>query len=80
MVFRIGDAEMIKRVVGMPGETIEVRGDKVLINGEELVEWYDVIPWKSENRSAPQEVGDDEFFVLGDNRGASNDSRYFGPV
>lgn len=69
---------LIKRVVGLPGETIEVRGGKVYIDGERINE-----PWpvnRGGGRYGPRTVPPLHVFVLGDNRGASNDSRSFGPV
>jgi len=74
-----GQSEMlIKRVVGLPGETIEIRDGRVTINGEQLEE-----PWSVKlggGHYGPQTIPPLHVFVLGDNRGASNDSRNFGPV
>jgi signal peptidase I len=69
---------LIKRVVGLSGETIEVQKGRVLVNGELLEE-----PWavnQGGGRFGPETVPPLHVFVLGDNRGASNDSRNFGPV
>ncbi len=69
---------LIKRVVGLPGETIEVRGGEVYIEGECLDE-----PWAVNlggGNYSPHTIPPLHVFVLGDNRGASNDSRSFGPV
>ncbi|MEE9618429.1 MAG: signal peptidase I [Anaerolineae bacterium] len=74
-----GQAEMlIKRVVGLPGETIEVRSGKVYIAGEQIDETWTVNPGGS--NYGPQTIPPLHVFVMGDNRGASNDSRSFGPV
>lgn len=74
-----GQSEMlIKRVVGLPGESIEIRDGHVTINGKQLEE-----PWSVKlggGHYGPQTVPPLHVFVLGDNRGASNDSRNFGPV
>ncbi|HEY68835.1 MAG: signal peptidase I [Chloroflexi bacterium] len=74
-----GQTEMlIKRVVGLPGETVEVRRGEVYIDGKRLDE-----PWKIKpggGNYGPQIIPPLHVFVLGDNRGASNDSRSFGPV
>jgi signal peptidase I len=69
---------LIKRVIGLPGETIEVRDGKVYINDEYLEEDWSVNFGGSSY--GPYTVPPLHVFVLGDNRGASNDSRSFGPV
>lgn len=69
---------LIKRVVGLPGETVAVRDGRVYVNGEALDEAYlDQQTWGTmPSRLVPEE----HVFVLGDNRKASNDSRSFGVV
>ncbi|MGD0742988.1 MAG: signal peptidase I [Acidimicrobiales bacterium] len=82
-------ADLVKRVIGMPGETISSRGDTVLINGKPLAE-----PWLPDLRKVPRILGcyaanldiprtlipQGQYYVLGDCRGNSSDSRVWGPV
>jgi signal peptidase I len=69
---------LIKRVVGLPGESIEVRSGRVYIDGKPLDEPWTVNP--GGGSYGPQTIPPLHVFVMGDNRGASNDSRNFGPV
>ncbi len=78
-VVRPEDSELIKRVVGLPGETIEGRSDGVYIDGRHLHEPYlddTVEPSVFPATTVP----DAHVFVMGDNRTNSKDSRRFGPV
>ncbi len=70
--------ELIKRVVALEGETVEVRGGRVWINGQLMVEpWVTLLGGPD---YGPLVVPPEHVFVLGDNRGNSRDSRYFGPL
>jgi len=72
------DDMLIKRVIGLPGETLEVRDGVVLIDGQELDE-----PWlvnRGGGNYGPTTIPPLHVFVMGDNRSASNDSRNFGAV
>jgi signal peptidase I len=71
-------AQIVKRVVGLPGERIEGRDGSVYVNGEPLAEPY--ASGRTEFGSQAVTLGPDEYFVLGDNRANSKDSRFFGPV
>jgi signal peptidase I len=70
----------IKRVVGLPGETIEIRMGHVYINGEELPDQYVPAGYLDGSNLAPRRIAADSYYVMGDHRDSSNDSRVFGPV
>src|SRR5260370_3850879 len=70
----------IKRVIGVPGDTVEVENGSVLVNGRKLDESYVIEEYRDRQSMSPFKVGSDEYFVLGDHRSSSNDSRSWGTV
>jgi len=80
VVFSVPQSEelLIKRVIGLPGETVEIRGGQVYVDGTPLDEPY--LTQETRGRFGPVTVPPLHVFVLGDNRSFSNDSRAFGVV
>ncbi len=74
-------SDFIKRVIGLPGETVSLRGGQVYVNGEALNEPY--IREACAPASCPDsewQIEESMYFMMGDNRNESRDSRAFGPV
>jgi signal peptidase I len=94
VVFKYPDEperDFIKRVIGLPGDTLELRNKKVFVNGQALDEPYvhflepvamagasEVTSFDVRERYGPVRVPDNQYFVMGDNRDNSQDSRYWG--
>jgi len=88
------DTDFVKRVIGLPGDVVEIHNKKVFVNGHELNEPYvmhddattypplDALPepYRSRDQYKPFIVESDQYFAMGDNRDRSSDSRYWGTV
>ena len=78
--------DLVKRVVGLPGETIEIKNGRVVVNGMLLKEpasitncyYYNQGNYGNERQIV--KIPEDSYFMLGDNSGSSRDSRFIGPV
>lgn len=80
IIFKYPDNEkelFIKRIIGMPGETVEIKDGKVYINGSEEPLKDSFTPETSVGDYGPYTVPEDSYFVLGDNRNYSRDSRFW---
>ena len=74
------DRDFIKRVIGLPGETVTILEGRTYIDGKLIEEPYIQNFCRAKSCDGEWTVGPDQVFVLGDNRGSSKDSQDFGPV
>jgi signal peptidase I len=79
MYYNGEEIEVVKRVIGLPGETILIKGDKVYINGNLLEEPYALYDHLGDDNLEVQ-IKENEYFVMGDNRYESGDSREYGAI
>jgi signal peptidase I len=73
-------SDIIKRVIGLPGETLDIHDGSVWINGQKLTENYTTGPSETYGMPMPYKIPENCYFVMGDNRGNSYDSRFTGCV
>lgn len=79
------EVDYIKRIIAIPGEKVKISGGYVYVNGNKLNEYYlkdptNLFPSSKMKEGVEITVGNEEYFVLGDNRQHSSDSREFGPI
>jgi signal peptidase I len=76
-----GDAkDFIKRVIGKPGDTVDVQNNVITVNGQAVEEPYIKQQTDCAGQYCHVQLGPDQYYVMGDNRGNSSDSRRWGPV
>ena len=71
------DLHVVKRVVALGGETVEIHAGKLYVNGSELNQAFPIVPHEDSEEFGPYTVPAGEYFLLGDNRRNSEDSRYY---
>lgn len=80
VVVKTSSKKLIKRVIGLPNETVQISDGNVFINGVKIEGEYDFYTESGGVANEPYTLGKDEYFLIGDNRGGSYDSRDFGAV
>lgn len=80
VVAKIKSQNVIKRVIGLPNETVYIDNGAVYINGEKIEGEFDFFTEYAGVASEPYKLGENEYFLMGDNRSGSADSREYGFV
>lgn len=80
IVFKENGNKLIKRLIGLPGETIQIINNDIYINGNKIKDYVDVEMEDYGILNNKIELKDNEFFFMGDNRNNSSDCRVFGPI
>lgn len=82
VVIKVGKSEIIKRIIGLPGENIEYRNNVLYINGHETEQKYefDTEDFTLKSICNCEKIPQDKYLVLGDNRAVSSDSRIIGLI
>ena len=80
VVARVDNAHLIKRIIGLPGETIQIKDSHIYVNGEKIEDVYVGDDFESRGLSEPITLKEKEYIIMGDNRNNSYDSRDFGAV